>query len=132
LHIIFVVFYIKLHYAICSLIHAICSFLKSESIDIRGLEGGLKAFKSFLKDKKRIKSKIKGYGTRFARVFLKSKGKSKSNYGFRYRSRLFKSKSARNRHFLGVKGIKSGNQRGEGRNLACSLVDTRSIRPCIV
>ncbi|MCW8536469.1 hypothetical protein OQG75_18730 [Acinetobacter baumannii] len=54
---------------------------------MRGLEGGLKAFKSFLKDKKRIKSKIKGYGTRFARVFLKSKGKS--NYGFRYRSRLF-------------------------------------------
>ena len=29
--------------------HGICSFLKSESIGIRGLEGGLKAFKSFLK-----------------------------------------------------------------------------------
>ena len=28
------------------------SFLKSESLASRGLEGGLKAFKSFLKDKK--------------------------------------------------------------------------------
>ena len=32
--------------------HAICSFLKSESLAIYGLEWGLKAFKSFLKDKK--------------------------------------------------------------------------------
>jgi len=32
----------------------ICSFLKSESIARHGLEGGLKAFKSFLKTKKGI------------------------------------------------------------------------------
>jgi len=28
----------------------ICSFLKSETLDIYGFEGGLKAFKSFLKE----------------------------------------------------------------------------------
>jgi len=32
---------------ICSLILGICSFLKSESLAVLGLEGGLKAFKSF-------------------------------------------------------------------------------------
>jgi len=39
-----------------------------------------KAFKSFLKAKKRIKvkskSKIKGYGTRFARVVSRAKAKA--------------------------------------------------------
>jgi hypothetical protein len=38
------------NHAICSLVHAICSFLKSESIAVHGLEVGLKVFKSFLKE----------------------------------------------------------------------------------
>ena len=50
---------------------------------MRGLEGGLKAFKSFLKKEKKrikgkIKGKIKGYGTRFARVVSRAKAKSKT------------------------------------------------------
>jgi len=38
------------NHAICSFVHAICSFLKCESLSIYGFEGGLKVFKSFLKE----------------------------------------------------------------------------------
>jgi len=40
------------------------TFLKSESLARYGLEGGLKAFKSFLKDKKGEWSQKLPYGTR--------------------------------------------------------------------
>jgi hypothetical protein len=39
-----------LYHAICTLYHAICTLLNSESIARRGFEGGLKAFKSLLKE----------------------------------------------------------------------------------
>ena len=34
--------------------------------------------------------------------------------------------------FLGFKALKSGFSEGRGSNIASSLVDTRSVRPCIV
>ena len=34
--------------------------------------------------------------------------------------------------FLGFKSFKSGFSEGRGSNIVSSLVDTRSIRPCIV
>ena len=45
---------------------------------------------------------------------------------------FLKAKAHKNRHFLGSKVEKAVFQRVKGRNLACSLVDTRSVRSSIV
>ena len=70
-------------------------------------------------------------------LFVKSK--SKSNYEFASLIRLY-ARYARSRgefqheniDFLGFKSFKSGFSEGRWSNIASSLVDTRSIRPCIV
>ena len=44
--------FVPFNHAICTLLHAICTLLSSEIIATQGIDGGLKAFKSFLKTKK--------------------------------------------------------------------------------
>ena len=117
----------------------------------------LKAFKSFfiIKSPKKSKTAFKtALCFRFAqtllnlassirgavfRLILFVKSKSKSNYEFASLIRLY-ARFARSRNkfrhenidFLGFRSFKSGFSEGRWSNIASSLVDTRSIRPCIV
>ena len=73
------------------------------------------------------------------RLILFVKSKSKSNYEFASLIKLY-ARFARSRcrfqheniDFLGFKSFKSGFSEGRGSNIASSLVDTRSVKPCIV
>ena len=89
----------------------------------------------YLKYLKKEKIKIKGYGTRFARVVSKAKAKAKVFIMYSLRSYFFKSKSSKVRTLPGCSVLTIENQKGacnQGKNWrnfysVQSLVDTRLV-----
>ena len=80
-----------------------------------------------------------GFGAVFLQILFVISKKQKQEW-IRFAHRAIFARFARSRgnfqheniDFLGFKLFKSGFSEGRGSNIASSLVDTRSVKPCIV